>query len=123
MTSYVSTIIICAVLVLIAFFAIRNYIKKLSNGCCGAESDGIKKVKTSDTNKNNYPFSKTIEIEGMTCKNCATRVENAFNSIDGFYASVNLKKNQATILMKENKDDALLRQIVRDAGYKPISVH
>lgn len=59
----------------------------------------------------------------MTCKNCATRVENAFNSIDGFYASVNLKKNQATILMKENKDDALLRQIVRDAGYKPISIH
>ncbi len=28
MPSYVSTIIICAVLVLIAFFAIRNYIKK-----------------------------------------------------------------------------------------------
>ena len=53
MPSYVSTIIICAVLVLIAFFAIRNYIKKLSNGCCGAESDGIKKVKTSDINKNN----------------------------------------------------------------------
>ena len=66
MPSYVSTIIICAVLVLIAFFAIRNYIKKLSNGCCGAESDGIQKVKPSDTNKNNYPFSKTIEIEGMT---------------------------------------------------------
>lgn len=68
MPSYVSTIIICAVLVLIAFFAIRNYIKKLSNGCCGAEGDGIQKVKPSDTNKNNYPFSKTIEIEGITCK-------------------------------------------------------
>ncbi len=123
MPSYVSTIIICAVLILIALFAIRSYIKKLANGCCGAEGDGIKKIKPSDTNKSNYPFSKIVKIEGMTCKNCAARVENAFNSIDGFYASVNLKKNEADVLMKEEKDDASLRQIVRDAGYKPVSVY
>ena len=62
MPSYVSTIIICAVLVLIAFFAIRNYIKKLSNGCCGAEGDGIQKVKPSDTTRITILFQKLSKL-------------------------------------------------------------
>lgn len=122
MPSYISTIIICVILVVIAFFAIRSYIKKISSGCCGAGGDSIKKIKPADTEKSNYPYEKIIEIEGMTCKNCAARIENAFNSLDGFYANVNLKKNEATVLMKEQKDDVFLRQIVRNIGYKPISV-
>lgn len=122
MPSYVSTIIICAVLAVIAFFAIRSYVKKLTNGCCGAEGDEVKKVKPNDTDKSHYPFSKTIKIEGMSCKNCAARIENAFNSEDGFYASVNLKKNEATVLMKSETSDETLKKIVRNAGYKPVDI-
>ena len=37
------TVIICAVLALIAALAIRSYVKKLRNGCCGAGGDSEKK--------------------------------------------------------------------------------
>lgn len=36
------TVIICAVLALIAALAIRSYVKKLRNGCCGAGGDSEK---------------------------------------------------------------------------------
>ena len=39
------TVIICAVLALIAALAIRSYVKKLRNGCCGAGGDSEKRLR------------------------------------------------------------------------------
>ena len=73
-----STIIICAILVVICFFGIRSSMKRVSNGCCGT-GDDVKKVKAEDTDVSHYPYHFEVEVEGMTCSQCKKRVENAFN--------------------------------------------
>lgn len=55
----------------------------------------------------------------MTCGNCKMRVENGFNSREGLYASVDLKKKLAVIHMKEQVPEEELKDIVRKAGYTP----
>ena len=40
-----STAIIVAVLIVIAVIAIRSYAKKLTSGCCGGETEHVKKIK------------------------------------------------------------------------------
>lgn len=94
-----STIIICAILVVICFFGIRSSMKRVSNGCCGT-GDDVKKVKAEDTDVSHYPYHFEVEVEGMTCSQCKKRVENAFNEKKGFYAKVNLKQKKSTSLRK-----------------------
>lgn len=64
-----STIIICAILVVICFFGIRSSLKRVSNGCCGT-GDDMKKVKAEDTDVSHYPYHFEVEVEGMTCSQC-----------------------------------------------------
>lgn len=74
-----ATIIICVVIAAICIFAVISYRKKLKNGCCGGGGDEVKHVKPQDTNVNDYDHVYRMDIEGMHCKNCAMRIENAFN--------------------------------------------
>ncbi|MCI7796450.1 MAG: heavy-metal-associated domain-containing protein, partial [Lachnospiraceae bacterium] len=66
-----------------------------------------------------YPYQCTIPIEGMSCANCARRVENAFHESDQYYAKVNLKKKQVTVHMKEDTPRKELENIITRAGYAP----
>ena len=67
-------------------------------------------------------MKKVITIKGMSCAHCQARVEKALNAIDGVEAKVDLKKNNATVAMKDPVDDEVLKQAVTEAGYEPISV-
>ena len=62
-----------------------------------------------------------LDIEGMTCASCATRVEKALNSLKGVEASVNYATERATIVVGGADSEQLLR-VVQDAGYRA-SVH
>lgn len=53
----------------------------------------------------------------MSCKNCADRVENALNAIDGVWARVDLMEEEADLYMKQETDDETLRAAVKAAGY------
>lgn len=121
MDGILPTIIICAVLLIIAVIAGRSYVKKLKSGCCGAGGDEVEKIHPSDKDISHYPYACKIGIEGMSCKNCATRIENAFNEKDGYYAKVNLKHKYAMVHMKKPVSDNELRQIIQSAGYETIS--
>lgn len=123
MPSTISTAIVCLVILIIAVFSIKSYIKKLSSGCCGSGGDKPERIKPKDCKKSNYPYSKVVKISGMSCKNCAARIENAFNSLDGYYAKVNLKKNEALILMKQPTDDNTIKEIIHSSGYKAIAIY
>ncbi|MBS1317993.1 MAG: heavy-metal-associated domain-containing protein [Lachnospiraceae bacterium] len=113
-----STIIICAILVVICFFGIRSSMKRVSNGCCGT-GDDVKKVKAEDTDVSHYPYHFEVEVEGMTCNQCKKRVENAFNEKSGFCAKVNLKQKKAEVYAKEQITVQEIRDIVRRSGYDP----
>lgn len=62
-----------------------------------------------------------LDIEGMTCASCATRVEKALNSLQGVEANVNYATERATIVIG-GADSARLLRVVEDAGYHA-SVH
>ena len=58
----------------------------------------------------------------MTCQNCATHIQNALNSLDGVLSKVDFGKKCATVHMKEELPDLLLRKTVSGAGYTVISI-
>lgn len=60
-----------------------------------------------------------INIEGMTCASCSSRVEKELNKIDGVEkATVNLATEKATINFDSNKVDLLkIKEVVEKTGY------
>lgn len=111
------TIIIIVILAIIIIAVAANYRKKLSQGCCGAGGDTVEKVKTGNKDASEYPYQYTLSIEGMTCKNCAARIENKFNQTEDYFATVNLRKNSALVRTKTEVEDGELKSIVAKAGY------
>lgn len=123
MTGEISTAVIVVGLVVICVLSVKSYMKKLRNGCCGGSGDGPeKKVKVTDRNKEHYPYTVSAVIDGMVCGKCATRVENAFNRMDGVWAKVDLSQKQATIRSKEPLGEENIRNAVRQAGYTVLKI-
>lgn len=118
-----ATIIICVVIAAICIFAVISYRKKLKNGCCGGGGgDEVKHVKPQDTNVNDYDHVYRMDIEGMHCKNCAMRIENAFNEQPDCMAKVDLAGKFARIYTKKPVEEVVLKQTVWHAGYEPKTV-
>ena len=119
----ISTAVICVILAVICIFSVKKYRKKLTSGCCGAGGEGtVKKRRVSDRNKAHYPYTKILKIDGMSCGNCANRVENALNALDGVWASVDLGSQEALVRMKQPTDPELLKNAVRKQGYTVIRI-
>lgn len=117
-----ATAIICILIVLIGILSVRSYVKKLSHGCCGGGTNKVKRRKPEDTDVSHYPFCYELEIGGMTCKNCAARIENSFNGTEGYYAAVNLGKRTATVRAKAETPETELRRIVAKCGYSVLDI-
>ena len=110
------TAIIIVLLVVVCFIAVRTYVKKLVHGCCGAGGDKERKLtKTADLAEYKYHYS--VKIGGMSCKNCAVRIENAFNRQEGIFARVNFKSGSAEVSAKEPLSEIVIRQTVVGLGY------
>jgi copper chaperone len=108
-------------LLAVAFIAfvvlvIRSYRKKLASGCCSASDESVKKNKVADKDKSHYPYEKTLVVDGMVCKNCSARVENALNSIDGVWAEADVSSGRVTVRMKREIEDKVLKKAVNDIG-------
>ncbi|MCR4788183.1 MAG: cation transporter [Lachnospiraceae bacterium] len=88
---------------------------KGEGSCCGGGS-GIRLIKPQKFD--NVIAEKTMTIEGMVCENCAGRVHNALNSIEGISAKVNRSKGQAVIKFGQPVDDEKIIRSVTDLGYK-----
>ncbi len=69
------------------------------------------------------PQSRTVlDIDGMTCASCVSRVERALRAVPGVTdASVNLATNRATV-MHAGADEAALIAAVQRAGYEAHAV-
>ena len=113
-----STVIICALLILFTVFTIRSYMRKLAQGCCGGGDMPEKRVKVADKNTAHYPYHKRVKIKGMTCKNCVRRIENEWNREEGCYMIVDLKEASAELYMKEAYDDEQIRTMFKKIGYQ-----
>ena len=119
----ISTAVICVILAVICIFSVKKYRKKLTSGCCGAGGEGtVKRRRVSDRNKAHYPYTKILKTDGMSCGNCANRVENALNALDGVWASVDLGRQEAFVRMKQPVEPELLKDTVRKQGYTVIQI-
>ena len=118
------TIIIVAILVVVAVVAARSGMKHMKGegGCCGGGGDEVKHVKPQDTNVNDYDHVYRMDIEDMHCKNCAMRIENAFNEQPDRMAKVDLPGKFARIYTKKPVEEVVLKQTVWRAGYEPKTV-
>ncbi len=118
-----ATGIIIAVILVICIFGIKSYFKRLASGCCGAGGDvPIKKVKVADNNKLHYDRCVLLEVDGMVCANCARRTENALNSLDGVWATVNLEGKKVMVRLKRDYPYDELIRAVQGAGYTVMSI-
>lgn len=99
-------------------FAAWRAARKLNKGggCCG-EHETVVLEPVKDKNRAHYPYHVTLEIGGMTCDNCARRVANALNALEGTWATVHIDTKTADVRLKAEPDDDALRRAVADAGY------
>lgn len=111
----VAIIVLLAVLLAAAgFYALRR--ARRGGGCCG-EHEAVRRIGAADRNPAHYPHAVELKIGGMTCENCARRVENALNALDGVWASVKIDGCRAKVRCKATPDEAAIRRAVREAGY------
>ncbi|WP_458112537.1 heavy metal translocating P-type ATPase [Arthrobacter sp. R1-13] len=68
----------------------------------------------------NQPGGRVIEldIEGMTCASCVSRVERKLGKLDGVEASVNLPLESAHVTVPDGITDEQITAQVASAGYK-----
>ena len=118
------TLVIIAVLAVIAVIAVRSMFKRAESGCCSpSDKVTVEKVKVADRNKANYPYEAVLKVDGMTCANCAKRVDNALNSLEGIWAQTDLSSKKTVVRMKHKYDDKVLRDTVNAIGpYTVMSV-
>jgi len=109
-----ATYIILFILILIVVYASYNSYKhfKGEGDCCG----GSVAVKEKDIN--DVKDKKLINITGMHCENCAKRIQNKLNELEGLKAEVSFKDKKA--LLKSNKTIDLnrVKQVVNELGYE-----
>ncbi|CAM3291905.1 cation transporter [Sporolactobacillus spathodeae] len=117
------TWLLCAALAVLLFLAGRHALSSLRSGCCGGSGcERLEEIKGADPNPQHYTYQKKIQIDGMTCRNCKIRVQNALNQLEGVSAEVRLSDREATVRMKEDLPEKKLRTVIARAGYKAVSI-
>ena len=116
-------VIIIALLILVVAYAVYGTVKRIRYGssCCGEREAAPKKVKVKDRNKDNYPFTYVLKVDGMHCSNCALRVENALNSREGHWANADVGKKEVLLRSKHEVNEDELGKTVASAGYTMLS--
>lgn len=117
----ISTVVVILIIAVIFVFALRQAYRTWTGkaSCCEGDS-GIKtpkKVKVTDTDEGNYPYSQDLKIGGMTCEKCVQHVQNALNSVDGTWARVDLDSKSAHVLSKKPIDLDAYEKVLETAGY------
>jgi len=103
-----STLIIIIGLLLIGYAVYATIQKargKAKSSCCGT-AETVLANKVEDTDESHYPYRYYVGIDGMSCSNCAARVENSINALGDTWAYVQLGRKRAEVLAKNEKSEA-----------------
>ncbi len=75
------------------------------------------------TGKEEKIMEKTLNVEGMMCKNCQAHVEKALAGVEGVTAvTVDLEAKQAKVTCGDSVSDETLCAAVVEAGYEAVIV-
>lgn len=116
------TIIIVAILVVVAVVAARSGMKHMKGegGCCSGGGDAV--PEQHKTLKGAKIGEKTVYIEGMMCDNCRKHVEKQLDKIDGAVAHADWKKGIAVVEYDRAVSDDAIRQALAWTDYKVTSI-
>lgn len=109
-------IVLLAVVVAAAVLVMRNRARR-GSACCGERDEAPARVRVADRDKSHYPYETELSIGGMTCENCAIKVENALNALPGTWAAVSIGSHAARVRTTGEPDIDAMRAAVREAGY------
>ena len=78
-------ILLGVLLSLAAILALWRVIRRFRRGsaCCGEREKTVRRTGPARGRLGGAPYAAEIEIQGMTCENCARKIENALNELDG----------------------------------------
>lgn len=113
-------IIVVVILAILALAVLRGRKHFKGGGCCGSGGNTVRIKKKLTAPKMG---EKHLSIEGMHCENCAARIEDHLNHMDGVACLVNLKKNTAAVAYSTEISDEALKETVEKLGYKVTSIH
>lgn len=116
------TWIILGVLAVMVVFACRGSLRHIKGqgGCCG----GSVPVKRKRKQKLQKKLAvKKMEIEGITCKQCKNRIENALNAVNQVNATVDVNKKQAVVTLGAEISEQQLIDVVEKAGYHVTAIY
>ena len=117
-------IIVILVIAVFVLLGVKSTIKhfKGEGACCGGGGGSI--VLDIPDKKLDNPVlgKKVLKISGMHCEHCAKAVTEAINKIDGASAKVKLSENEAVVSYDRELDEEQLKRIVKDAGYRVVSI-
>ena len=111
-----ATAIIIILLILVCVFSVKSYMKKLAHGCCGTGGDD-EKAPEAKADISEYKYKYTVKVGGMSCKNCAAKIENTLSRKEGLYAKADFKNGTAEIYSKADVSEFTIRQTVVGLGY------
>ena len=114
-----SNLVIIALLVVVLAAAAIVTRRRFTKGseCCGDITQAPERIQVKDRNKRHYHHQITLSIGGMTCENCAIKVENALNVLPDTWATVSIGSKRAVVRTKDEPDLAAMREAVAAAGY------
>ena len=120
-TENIILLVLVVVVVAIGLWSTVRHFRGKGGGCCGEREPAEKKVRVADRNRSHYPYHAVLKIDGMVCANCARRVENAINRMDGYWAEADVAGAWANVHCKEKPDLGQLKEAVRAGGYTVLS--
>ena len=108
--------ILAAVLIIALFIALRTVIKRfgIKKTCCGGKRTEKREEKILESAP---MWEITVGIDDLCCENCAIRVENAFNRMEGVSAKASHEEKRAVLLLRKELSETELRAVVADCGF------
>ena len=119
-----ANIIIILIVIVLLGFALKGTFKHMKGESPGCGGGGGSIILDIPDKKLDNPVlgKKVLKISGMHCEHCAKAVTEAINKIDGASAKVKLSENEAVVSYDRELDEEQLKRIVKDAGYRVVSI-
>ena len=117
-------IIIVLIVIVLLGLALKGSIKhfKGEGACCGGGSGSVVLDIPEKSLGNPVLGKKVLKVSGMHCEHCVKAVTEAINKVDGASAKVDLSQNEAVVSYDRELDEEELKRMVKDAGYRVVSV-
>ena len=117
-------IIIVLIVIVLLGLALKGSIKhfKGEGACCGGGGGSVVLDIPEKSLENPVLGKKVLKVSGMHCEHCVKAVTEAINKVDGASAKVDLSQNEAVVSYDRELDEEELKRMVKDAGYRVVSV-